>query len=66
MSKKTGTSEGNTTLPVEHENVIFMAILHGGASMSVATKSIWKKMGKAHSEKHPIGRRKAQKPDRNT
>ena len=52
MSKKMGTSEGNTTLPVEHGNIIFMAILDSGDVMSVATKSIWGKMGKAHREKH--------------
>ena len=40
MSKKMGTSEGNTTLPVEHKNVVFTAILDSGAGMSVATKSI--------------------------
>ena len=40
MSKKLGSSEGNTTLPVEHENIVFMAILDGGAVRSVATKSI--------------------------
>ena len=43
MSKKMGSSKGNTTLPVEHENVVFMAILNSGARMSVATKSIWEK-----------------------
>ena len=43
MSKKMGTSEGNTTLPIEHGNVIFMAILDSGAGMSVATKSVWEK-----------------------
>ena len=41
-----GTLEGNTTLPAEHRNVIFMAILDSGAGMSVATKSIWEKWGK--------------------
>ena len=46
MSKKMGSLEGNTTLPVEHRNVIFMAILDSGAGMSVATKSIWKKWEK--------------------
>ena len=46
MRKNMGTSEGNTTLPVEHRNVIFMAILDSGAGMSVATKSIWEKWGK--------------------
>ena len=43
MSKKMGTSEGNTTLPVEHRNVVFIAILDSGTGMSVATKSIWEK-----------------------
>ena len=46
MSKKTRASEGNTTLFVELENVVFMAILDSGAGMSVATKSIWEKWGK--------------------
>ena len=46
MSKEMGSSEGNTTLPMEHENVVFMAILDSGARMSVATKSIWEKWGK--------------------
>ena len=46
MSKKLGSLEGNTTLHVEHENVVFMAILDSGAGMSVATKSIWEKWGK--------------------
>ena len=46
VSKKMGTLEGNTTLPVERENVIFMPILDSGARMSVATKSIWEKWGK--------------------
>ena len=40
MSKKMGSSEGNTTLRVEHGSVIFMAILDSGAQMSIATKSI--------------------------
>ena len=46
MSKKMGSSKGNTTLPVEHESIIFMAILDSRAGMSVATKSIWEKWGK--------------------
>ena len=46
MSKKARASKGNTTLLVEHENVVFMAILDSGARMSVATKSIWEKWGK--------------------
>ena len=31
---------------VEHESVIFMAILDSGARMSIATKSMWEKWGK--------------------
>ena len=46
MSKKMGSLEGNTTQPVEHENVVYMAILDSGARMSVVTKSIWEKWGK--------------------
>ena len=46
MSKKMFSSEGNTTLLVEHGSVIFMAILDSGAGMSVATKFIWEKWGK--------------------
>ena len=33
-------------MPVEHGNVVFMAILNSGVGMSVATKSIWEKWGK--------------------
>ena len=46
MSKKMGSSEGNTTLLVEHGSITFMAILDSRAGMSVATKSIWEKWGK--------------------
>ena len=38
--------EGNTTLPVEVESIISMAILDSGAGISIATKTIWEKWGK--------------------
>ena len=34
MSKKMGSLEGNTTLPMEHGSVIIMAILNSEAGMS--------------------------------
>ena len=38
--------EGNTTLPVNYEGIESMAILDSGASVSIATKTIWEKWGK--------------------
>ena len=34
--------EGNTTLPIEVDSIMSMAILDSGASISIATKTIWK------------------------
>ena len=38
--------EGNTTLRVEIEKLVSVAILDSGAGISIATKDIWVKWGK--------------------
>ena len=41
--------EGNTTLPIEMASIVSIAILDSGAGISIATKAIWDKWGKACS-----------------
>ena len=46
VNGSTKKDEGNTTLPLEYEGVMSIAILDSGAGISIATRSIWEKWGK--------------------
>ena len=41
-----GKDKGNTTLPVIYEEILSLAILDRGASISITTKTIWEKWGR--------------------
>ena len=44
--------EGNTALSIEMANIVSIDILDSGAGISIVTKAIWHKWGKACSLKH--------------
>ena len=49
LNKVSGVKDkdkGNTTLPVNYKGIESIAILDSGASISIATKTIWEKWGK--------------------
>ena len=41
-----GKDKGNTTLPINYEEIESIAILDSGSSITIANKTIWEKWGK--------------------